>query len=286
MKKQNVTVASHKEKSTLVRPKFGPGMLLQHEDLDLMTDYTQQLSRLMFRSLFGCGVICGLSIETKRECEKEHVIVQSGVGLDCSGYPIQVPKDQRLTLGDQVSADNNVPLWVVLCGTVTCCAPRTALCASDEDEATSVCTQERDGFEIKVVSGVERPKCVCGCDAKDQCKETDCQCVDPTEPCYQAHYQGECGCQCDECPECDCKCILLARLVPKTPEDIKIEREKAEIGTLSKAQPSAWKADHSVRRFIRPVLMRDPKVKCREKQSVDTAGGSSAVARAEAINRA
>jgi len=259
MNKQNVTVASHKEKSTLVRPKFGPGMLLQHEDLDLMSTYTQKLSRLMFRSLFGCGVICGLTIETKRECEKDHVIVHPGVGLDCSGYPIQVPKAQRLTLGDQVSADNKVPLWVVLCGTVTCCAPRTSLCASDDDEAPAVCTRERDGFEIKVVT--ERPKCVCGCkDPEDREGEidllidTECKCVNPKLECYEDHYNGKCGCNCDECSDCNGQCILLARL------------DKSENMASKDGGASEWDADHSVRRFIRPVLMRDPQVEIERQQ--------------------
>ena len=73
MSKQNVTVASSKDNSKLVRTRFEQGMLLQHDDLNQMIEYTQNLSRLMFRSLFGCGVICGLVVETKRECEKEFV---------------------------------------------------------------------------------------------------------------------------------------------------------------------------------------------------------------------
>ena len=53
------TLSSIKGTSTLVRPKFGPGMLLQADDLDSLTTYTRELNRLMFRSLFGCGVVCG-----------------------------------------------------------------------------------------------------------------------------------------------------------------------------------------------------------------------------------
>lgn len=250
MNKQNVTVASHKEKSTLVRPKFGPGMLLQHEDLDLTSTYTQELSRLMFRSLFGCGVICGLVVKTKSNCDKVDVIVEAGVGLDCSGYPIYVQKDQRFTLDDKCA---QTPLWVVLCGTVTCCAPRTSACASDDDEAPAVCTRERDGFEIKVVS--ERPKCVCGCKDPEDRKsgvdlllDTECKCVNPKLECYETHYDGKCGCNCDECSDCNCQCILLARL------DKSGNTESKDEGA------SEWDADHSVRRFIRPVLMRDPQL--------------------------
>jgi hypothetical protein len=140
MNKHNGTVVIHKERSTLVRPKFGPGMLLQHEDLDQMTAYTQELSRLMFRSLFGCGVICGLVVNPDAKCGKVYVTVGAGLALDCSGDPVYVPKDQPIVLDDQCDPNLTGPLWVVLCGTVTCCAPRTSLCASDEDEAPAVCT--------------------------------------------------------------------------------------------------------------------------------------------------
>ena len=57
------------------------------------------------------------------------------------------------------------PLWVVLCGTEKCCAPRTSVCASDEDESPSVCTRERDGYEIRIVRN--RPHCVCSCPEPD-----------------------------------------------------------------------------------------------------------------------
>lgn len=277
MNKQNVTVASHKEKSTLVRPKFGPGMLLQHEDLDLMSTYTQELSRLMFRSLFGCGVICGLVVKTQSACGKIDVIVEAGVGLDCSGYPIYVQREQRFTLDDKCDSMPKGPLWVVLCGTTTCCAPRTSLCASDDDEATAVCTRERDGFEIRVVGG-ERPKCTCSCPGQDDNttsgsaevrydKESICKCVDPCSPYYVDHYAGKCSCSCGDCSDCECKCILLARL------------KKCNGG-----ETVEWDVDHSVRRFIRPVLMRDPQVeierqqsKRNEEQSVEEAAPASVV---------
>jgi hypothetical protein len=108
-----------------------------------------------------------------------------------------------------------------------------------------VCTRERDMFEIRVVS--ERPKCVCGCPEPDEAaaeeeesEENPCWCVDPEAPCYERHYQGECGCHCSESPDCCCGCILLARLDKVGDED--------------------WAGDHRVRRFIRPVLIRDPQV--------------------------
>ena len=41
------TVVSKPGLSTLVRPKFGPGMLLQHEDLESLNTYTRELNRLI-----------------------------------------------------------------------------------------------------------------------------------------------------------------------------------------------------------------------------------------------
>jgi hypothetical protein len=254
MSKTNVTVASAKGTSKLVRAKFGPGMLLQHEDLEQLNSYTRELSRLMFQSLFGCGVICGLVVKTRLKCGKVEVTVGAGVALTCTGDPVFVPKDETFTLDENCDPDIASPLWVVLCGTAKCCAPRTAICSTDDDEALSVCTRERDGFEIRVVS--KRPECICGCkepvaNEKDRVSDNVCKCVEPYRPgleCYTNHYDGKCGCNCGECSACDCTCILLARL--------------DKIGD----KEQTWRADHRVRRFIRPVLMRDPVVEDEENE--------------------
>ena len=42
----NATISRITGTSTLVRPRFEPGMLLQHDDLDQMTSYTRELNRL------------------------------------------------------------------------------------------------------------------------------------------------------------------------------------------------------------------------------------------------
>lgn len=242
MSKQNGTVVPpHKGMSKLEQPIYVTGTVLEADDLNRMTSYTQELSRLLFRSFFGCGVICGLKVGVDNKCGW-HVTVHAGVGLDCSGDPIHVPKNERFSLTDHCeSIDHNV-LWVVLCGRELCCAPRTSLCASDDDKAISVCTRKQYGFEIRVVGGDKPPKCVCGClEVRSKKTEESCQCANPGDKCYDKHYRGECGCACGECSDCDCKCILLARL------DSKIDDGE-----------TIWNAAHSVRRFIRPVLIQDP----------------------------
>jgi hypothetical protein len=228
-------------------------MLLHHDDLEQLNTYTRELSRLMFRSLFGCGVICGLAVKTDQKCGKVFVTVEAGLALDCSGDPVHVPKEQRLSIDEECDPSIPSPLWVVLCGTAKCCAPRTSMCASDEDEAPPVCTRERDGFEIRIVSKL--PGCICGCRyGYPAYPETRCKCVDPDLACYRDHYAGKCGCNAGDGCDCSCECILLARLDKGRTYD----------------QDQTWMVDHSVRRFVRPVLMRDPLVQKEEEDRAET----------------
>jgi hypothetical protein len=256
--------------SRLMWPCYSPGLLLQAEDLAQAVTYTRELSRLMFRTLFGCGVLCGLVVSKPKEaCGKLMFTIDKGVALDCMGDPIEVPKQQTVSI-DLCTADGTPKqlgkLWFVLCRYDKCCAPRTTICAADDDQAPSVCTRERDGFEIRVIGGDNRPDCACGCDpapasppappptpelaarsrqasrtkralaaeaeAQDQ-GQGSADCVDCTNPCHTNHYAGNCPCDC-----CDCDCVILA--LASKPNDV-------------------WCVDHSVRRFVRPVLMRDPR---------------------------
>lgn len=254
--------------STLVRPRFSPGLLLRDDDLRQGVEYTRDLSRLLFRSLFGCGVICGLVVESRIECGKLIVTVNAGVGLTCLGDPVQVPRPVSVTLDPSCGKKIPERLWVILCRTERCCAPRSAVCSCEDDDATSVCTREHEGFEIRILE--EALDCACGCpepepvaagqkkkkttitatDAQntaanatgnDGAPTESCWCVDPCSPCYKDHYAGECGCEC-----CDCECVVLALLVGERDEATK--------------EIASWKPDHRVRRFVRPVLMRDPEV--------------------------
>lgn len=243
MNKNSNVVVAKPGTSKLARPKFAAGMLLQDDDLDSLSTYTRDLSRLLFRSLFGCGVICGLVVKPEHKCGKVCITVGEGVALDCAGDPIHVPSDQTFTLDPECDPNLTSPLWVVLCATTKCCAPRTSTCSSDDDEPQSVCTRERDGFEIRVLS--KRPECYCGCEPQEGAypERNTCRCVDPEQQlCYAAHYAGKCGCHCeDDCGECVDNCVVLARL------------ERSGDGNDVK-----WAVDHRVRRFIRPGMIIDP----------------------------
>ncbi|MGH8235852.1 MAG: hypothetical protein ACREXP_02380 [Steroidobacteraceae bacterium] len=292
--------------SSLIRPHFTEGLLLQDDDLTAGVTYTRALSRLMFRTLFGCGVLCGLKVSPPRiECGVLKIDVAAGLGLSCLGDPVEVAKAQTVAV-DSCKVEVGEELWIAMRGTEKCCAPRTAICA-DEDNPSTACTRERDGFEICAFPS--RPQCSCGCaplapppppppdnsgntwtpapapsagssttappppsstvpltttppsasaptsvappstswptsvtppaalpQEPAPGANTPCHCNKRTgeNACYEKFYQGECPCTC-----CDCEWIILA--VAKREGDT-----------------DNWNVDHSVRRFVRPVLMRDP----------------------------
>ena len=85
-------------------------MLLQHEDLEQLNVYTRELNRLMFRSLFGCGVVCGLVVGTDVKCGKVNVTVGSGLALDCQGDPIYVPQPQSIVRRRGVQPRHSEPV--------------------------------------------------------------------------------------------------------------------------------------------------------------------------------
>ena len=232
--------------SELLRPRYSPGLLLRDDDLRQAVEYTRELNRLMLRSLFGCGVVCGLDVlPPVFDCEgKIKVPVRSGVALDCHGDPIHVPKDVTVFYDISCAKGPLARLWVLIRYTEKCCAPRTAMCADEDDDTASVCTRERDGYEIWVTQ--TDPTCACGC-LKEQKRHviTDCKCADPALPCYKPHYDGVCGCGCGEgtnCTDCDCGWVVLGRL------DRDGQRPNEQV----------WAVNRLVRRFVRPVLIRDP----------------------------
>jgi hypothetical protein len=249
MATKNLPLGTAAGTGTLMLPQFAPGMLLQSDDLAALGTYSRELSRLMFRTLFGCGVICGLKVTVLWKCDKLVITIDPGVALDCCGDPIQVSATQSITIDTECDPDFPTSLYVVLCEKNKCCAPRPAMCASDNGDSTPVCTREKYGFEIRVVK--DRPDCACGCPDPDETKllNSACHCANPDRECYRDHYQGVCGCDCcgggSDCT-CDCNCVLLARLT-QDPRD-----------------PQSWSADHRVRRFVRPVLIEDPLVRAEE----------------------
>ncbi len=158
---RNAKLLSVTGNANLLRPRFGPGQLLRDDDLNQGIDYTRDLSRLLFRSLFGCGVVCGLRVRWAFECGKLTVTVEAGVALDCRGDPIHVPQSQSISIDPSCGQKLPPKIWVVIRRTEKCCAPRAVSCSCDDEETPAVCTREQDGFEIRLVSAL--PECTCGC---------------------------------------------------------------------------------------------------------------------------
>lgn len=152
--------------STLERPRYSAGLLLEDDDLTAAVNYTRNMMRLMFKSLFGCGVICGLDVTAQLTCNRTRVevTVGKGVALDCLGDPIEIPKAVKVTY----DADcDPVPewLWVTVCYHEKCCRPKDISCSPDE-HGQIVQTRVMDGFEVRVYP--KRPKCACSCEPPDK----------------------------------------------------------------------------------------------------------------------
>lgn len=208
--------------ASLTRPKFNAGQFLQDDDLTQIIAYTQGLSSLLFRSMLGCGVLCGLKVSAVYACRKLTVTVARGVALACDGSVIELPADQSFVIDPTCGEPIPPEIWVALCRYEQPCAPRETQCADEDDMASSAMSRVREGYEIKIYDA--RPENVCGCDPH---KAGDASC-------YESHVAGECACG------CTCGCVMLARV------DFEMDSET----------PVA--VDHSVRRFIRPALLPDP----------------------------
>jgi hypothetical protein len=211
---------------TLQRPRYSAGLLLEDEDLNSAVSYTRDLTRLLFKSLFGCGVICGLRIKPELTCNgrKVGITVTKGIALDCMGNPLEVP--EPVTVEYDPDCDKLPPsIWVVVCYVEKCCRPRDTSCSSDDDSQPKP-TRVRAGFEIRLHD--KRPECACRCatdvvqqgdsarPANDCCDDgtvveqrdtgADTKSPDPCK-CYTGHYEGECAC------DCGCTCVVLGRVV-------------------------------------------------------------------------
>jgi hypothetical protein len=82
----------------LERPRYSPGLILEDSDLTAAVDYTRALNRLLFRSLFGCGVVCGLTVSVGTDCGLQ-VTVAPGLALDGCGDPLHLAGPVTLELG-------------------------------------------------------------------------------------------------------------------------------------------------------------------------------------------
>src|SRR5262245_14968221 len=152
--------SSLKVSGSLMWPRFAPGIVLLDEDLTETIKYTRNLSRLLFRSLFGCGVICGFKVTAQVECGNLNVTVAPGVALDRHGDPIEMCKQQML--GSECAEKLPPEFWVAIRRSGEHrCAPRDVVCSPEEGGQAHEPTRSKDCFELKLFE--EPPECACMC---------------------------------------------------------------------------------------------------------------------------
>ena len=252
-------------KGSLIRPAFSPGLLLEDDDLTAGVSYTRHLMQMMFRSLFGCGVICGLEVSATPICNGRalRVDISPGLGLDSLGNPIELRCAKTLEF-DPLCDDWPETIWVTACYAETQCRPRDLVCGEDGEGQSSytrfvsgvVMELHRDRPDCAcscVPAGTAKPKGGCGCcedvvptSGKDQpsaesVKNPDLTLEDSASvrgpltyenPCYADHMNGVCDCGCGS------NCILIGKI------DVTIDNNIMGIGV-----------DTTAIRRIRPVLI-------------------------------
>jgi len=252
--------------ATLARPRYSPGLLLEDEDLTAGVDYSRELNRLLFRSLFGCGVICGLEVKVAPDCDNHILVVTigSGLALDCRGNAIEVPYQQTIRVDPDCKAFPN-EIWVTACYTEKLCRPRDVSCGCDDGGGPPQVqsTRIRAGFEVRLSD--EFPRGACSCEEApaptgasggrccpnpddkadrtgDKEAVTDGQGGEDTQSaprdCYDDHMDAICAC------DGGCDCVVIAKLVkPNTPE--RPNEQSLATGYIVKIDDV---------RFIRPTL--------------------------------
>jgi hypothetical protein len=235
------------------RPRYSPGLILEDSDLTSAVDYTQSLSRLLFRNLFGCGVICGLNVKIDTDCGL-NVTVSPGLALDGCGDPLQLPAPVTIAFdkkkADQISKDGSV-FWVTLCGKEKLCQPRALVCEADDYDGVTQATRIRSLSELSI--SFEKPECICGCPDPDQkpgaAQGTSASAaagpVSGRDTCVDDHAtRVDCAEDCGCGTACDCGCcVLLARV------SFAVGKESPD---------GKWTVQHKgVRRLVRPAMVAD-----------------------------
>lgn len=272
-------VPAQSDRSSLLRPIYCAGHLLEEDDLNVGVAYTRDLMRLVLKSMFGCGVICGLKITVTPTCkdQKRLIEIAKGVALDGMGNVIELPK--RWSYEYDPGCDKPFPkrIWVTVCYHEKCCRPKDAACCSSDDDGAAKDSRVRAGYQVRLYDVA--PGCACRChspadDDPVTGVRTPCGCgghvaapapaapqtpstpgaVTPQEEkpceCYLEHYHGECEC------DCNCECVVIGIL--------------EDPGTIVEVKPPTGptvrtvEIDDTMVRRIRPVL--NGYLQCRDAQ--------------------
>lgn len=225
----------------LERPIYAPGLVLHDSDLTAAVDYTQSLNRMLFKHLFGCGVICGLEVKASEHCGLK-IEISPGLALDGCGDAVHLAKPLSFTFDERESekmVKSGNSIWVVLCGKEKLCAPRALVCDADDFDSVMQMTRARAMAEVSLV--FEKPECICGWqEVKEQSYkdgQAEGHCVEP----YPFDCADDCGCG----SACSCGCCVL-------------------LGEVSFNAEGPVATHLGVRRIAKPMLMKDSK-RCPEK---------------------
>ena len=273
----------------LERPSYAFGLILEDTDLTAAVDYTRSLSRLLFGSLLGCGVICGLTVDVDMDCGLT-VNVRPGLGLDGCGDPVHLTQTAQFKLGrrdgvpetpDERKAGPRVrDFWVIACAGEKRCEPRALMCDEDSLDGAKAATRLRSTVAIEIVS--KAPDCVCGCATgasatwpEDQ-EGLDGRARALLRPNpdgggeYECHEDHERRVECaDDCGcgggGCSCGCCIVLAWIHWVPAN-----------SIGKDNPAGWVVLHNgVRRFIRPKLLSDPAARIDLAQSAAIMGDTA-----------
>ena len=128
---------------TLSRNHYFNGKLLVERDFRDEQAYHILKSRLLNSTLHGTGTVCGLAVRAHpaEECRDAFLMVEPGVGLDCCGREIVIPRRALVPVAQLVE---EAALGPSLDGT--------------RDLFVSVCYREEPREEVPVIL----PDCECG----------------------------------------------------------------------------------------------------------------------------
>ncbi len=182
-----------KVRTDIVFPVFADGMVVTANDLNRAMHYPVELFQTLVRSFFGCGVVCGLSVEhystANNEDSKWCLVVHPGTALDCHGNPLKVCDRQILSLKPEPCYCGDLPenLWIALRRCVVKEGPRDdADICDDQTQSDTAYGRAREYVEVKVFDPND-------CDLPELCvKEAN-------------HYKPSQVCDClKDCPDPCC----------------------------------------------------------------------------------
>ena len=218
---------------------FADGMIVNSDDLNTAMMYPIELMQMFMQAYFGCGVVCGLQLSlVGKENENNFCLqVDSGVALDCMGYPMKLCEKQTINLTPE-SCDpcnpidyKNLPVtvYVAIKRTSVPEAPRSEGGCTTEGQAQCTHTRAAEAIVVKVFTKEQLPDCLCY-------KQT--RTVDANGNNQYTAASDDCDClkDCGECHCCDC-----------------CSESWVLLGSVKISDTGLSELNNDLRRFIKPI---------------------------------